>query len=361
MNTTKKINVFKKTYSPFFSSTMTYLIIMIAFVGVRIFAQYGLLKFLGDFEDLAYSLIIQVGIIFGLSLLFFKGFSGKPTKQIFQEFGFKKISFKAVMLCIGIAVCLIFLNTAFNSVYTMILSLFGYAPASSTITSYSFWAFLLAIFASAVLPGFCEEFANRGVLLSGLKGLGAKKAIIISGLLFGLMHFNVGQFGYAFLVGMFFAYLCLATGSIIPGIIIHFLNNAIVEYITFARVNDLPFGNFYSQFNMLITGDFLSSMVLIFVLLFSVLFLFTWLSYLLIKDIRSRRIKTISAEIAENLEDVKLKNGATIKINMPLQKMGFDIFKKQSVFPTLRQSIPLYMAIFLGCVITLMTLIWNSI
>lgn len=361
MNTTKKFNVFKKKRDPFFASTMTYLIIMIAFVGLRIFAQYGLLKFLGDYEDLAYSLIIQVGIIFGLSFLFFKGFTGKSCKEIFKDFGFKKISVKAVFLCIGIAVCLIFLNTAFNSIYTMILSFFGYAPATSTITSYTFSAFLVAIFASAVLPGFCEEFANRGVLLSGLKSLGAKKAIIISGLLFGLTHFNIGQFGYAFLIGIFFAYICLATGSIIPGMIIHFLNNAIVEYLTFAKVNDLPFGNFYTLFGSVFTGDFLSSMVLIFVLLFSVLFLFAWLTYLLLKDTRSKRIKSISADIAESLEDVKLKNGSMIKINMPLQKMGFDIFRKQTVFPSLKQSIPLYMAIFLGAVVTVMTLIWNSI
>ena len=361
MNTTKKFNIFKKQRDPFFSATITYLIIMIAFVGVRIFAQYGLLSPLGAFEDLAYSLIIQVGIIFGLSFFLFKGFTGKSSKEIFREFGFKKISLKSVFLCIGIAICLIFLNTAFNSIYTMILSLFGYAPATSTITSYPFWAFLIALFASAVLPGFCEEFANRGVLLSGLKGLGAKKAIIISGLLFGLMHFNIGQFGYAFLAGMFFAYICLATGSIIPGMIIHFLNNGIVEYLTFAKVNDLPFGNFHAQFSVLVSGDFLSSMVLIFVLLFTVSFLFVWLSYLLIKDTRSKHIKNISSEIAENLEDVKLKNGSMIKINMPLQKMGFDIFKKQSVFPSLKQSIPLYMAIFLGAVITVMTLVWNSI
>ena len=361
MNSTKKVNVFKKHTDPFFASTMTYLIIMVVFVGLRIFAQYGLLDCLGDFEDLAYSLIIQVGIIFGLSLLFFKSFTGKNTKQIFNEFGFKKISAKAVFLCIGIAVCLIILNTAFNAIYTMILSFFGYAPATSTITSYAFSAFLVAIFASAVLPGFCEEFANRGVLLSGLKNLGAKKAIIISGLLFGLMHFNIGQFGYAFLIGMFFAYICLATGSIIPGMIIHFLNNAIVEYLTFAKVNDLPFGNFYTLFGSVFTGDFLSSMVLIFVLLFSVLFLFAWLTYLLLKDTRSKRIKSISTDIAESLEDVKLKNGSMIKINMPLQKMGFDIFRKQTVFPNLKQSIPLYMSIFLGAVVTVMTLIWNSI
>ena len=36
MNIAKQINVFKKSRDPFFSSTMTYLIIMIAFVGLML-------------------------------------------------------------------------------------------------------------------------------------------------------------------------------------------------------------------------------------------------------------------------------------------------------------------------------------
>ena len=82
MNHTQ-INVFKKPENPFFNATMVYLIIMVAFVGVRIFAQFGLLNFLGDFEDLAYSLIIQVGIIFGLTLVLYKMFTGNSVKAIF--------------------------------------------------------------------------------------------------------------------------------------------------------------------------------------------------------------------------------------------------------------------------------------
>lgn len=354
-------NIFKKPAHPFFNSTVTYLCIMIAFVGLRIFAQFNLLGFLGDFEDLVYSLLIQVGIIFGLTLLIYKNLTGHSVKQIFVKFKFKKISGKAVLLCIGIGCCLIVLNTAFNSVYTLILSLFGYAPASSVVTSYTLPAFLLALFSSAVLPAFCEEFANRGMLLNGLKRLGAKKAILISALLFALMHLNVGQFGYAFLVGIFLAFLFLATGSIWPGIIIHFLNNGIVEYLSFAKVNNLPLGNYYQAFSSLTSGDFLSSMVLIFVVLFAVLFLFAWFTYLLIKDTRSKRIKTITNEIVENISESGAQPTGPIKISVPLNKMGFEVFAKQTCFPTLKAKIPLYCTIVLGTIITIMTLIWNVI
>ncbi|MFQ6749765.1 MAG: lysostaphin resistance A-like protein [Clostridia bacterium] len=359
MNHTQ-INVFKKPENPFFNATMVYLIIMVAFVGVRIFGQFGLLNFLGDFEDLAYSLIIQVGIIFGLTLVLYKMFTGKSVKAIFKEFNFKPISFKAVLLCIGISVCLIIFNTAFNSIYTMILQLFGYSPASSTITSYPLSMFLVALFASAVLPAFCEEFANRGMLLNGLKKLGVKKAIVISGLLFALMHLNVGQFGYAFMVGMFFAFVCIATGSIVPGIIMHFLNNGIVEYLTFARVNNLPLGNYYEQFATLGQGDFLSSIFLIFIALFAIMFLFAWFTYLLIKDCQTRKLNKLGNEIYENLSEADLKpENGMLKINLSPKMLGMET--KQTYFPTLKAKIPLYLTICLGTIITVMTLIWSAI
>ena len=38
----EQINIFRKQENPFFNATMIYLIIMTAFVGVRIFGQFGL-------------------------------------------------------------------------------------------------------------------------------------------------------------------------------------------------------------------------------------------------------------------------------------------------------------------------------
>lgn len=354
-------NIFKRKNSSFFSATFTYLIIMAVFVGIRIFASFNLLSFLGDYEDLVYSLIIQVGVIFGLSLVLYKTFSKKKVKEIFKEFKFEKISLKAVLICVGLGFLVIFLNIAFNSIFDLILRLFGYSPASSTITSYALSAFLIAIFASAVLPAFCEEFANRGMLLSGLKKLGIKKAIVLSGLVFGLMHLNIGQFGYAFLIGMFFAFIFFATGSILPSIIIHFMNNAVSEYLTFARVNDLPLGNFYDQIQSLIQGGgYIPTILVIYLVLLTIIFLFAWLTYLLIKETRGKKLMKIGDDLAETLADQPEQlRPSILKIDIPISALGFNI--KQTYFPSLKAKIPLYTTIFLGSVITLMTLIWNTL
>lgn len=354
-------NIFKKEKSPFFSATFTYLILMVVFVGIRIFASFNLLSFLGDYADLVYSLIIQVGVIFGLSLVLYKGFSRKKVKDIFKEFKFEKISVKAILICFGLGILIIFLNIAFNSIYDLILRIFGYAPASSAISSYTLSAFLIAIFASAVLPAFCEEFANRGMLLSGLKELGLKKAIIISGLIFGLMHLNIGQFGYAFLIGMFFAFVFFATGSIWPSIIIHFMNNAVSEYLTFARVNDLPLGNFYNQIQSLIQGGgYIPTILVIYLVLLTIIFLFAWLTYLLIKETRGKKLMKIGDDLAETLADQPEEyRPSMLKIDIPISALGFSV--KQTYFPTLKARIPLYTTMLLGTVITIMTLIWNTL
>ena len=361
MTENKVKNVFEQK-KEFFDVTFIYLLMLVLFVGVRIFANFNPFAFMGEFADLAYSLLIQIGVMFLLPLLLYKKLQNKSFKQIFKDFRFTKISFKAVVICIGLGILLIFLNVAFNSIYSFILSLFGYSASSgSGVASYPLYLFLITIFASAVLPGFCEEFANRGLLLNGLKGLGMKKAIVISGLLFGLMHLNIGQFGYATLVGMYFAFICIVTGSIIPGMIIHFLNNAITEYLSFASINNLFLGDFYNDVrNLGLGGDFYFSIILIFMILLTVAFLFIWLTMLLIKNIRQRRIQQIGNDLAETFEKVpEDMRPNTLKIQIPVSVFGIE--PKQSYYPTLKTKIPLILAIVLGSIVTIMTLIWGTL
>ncbi|WP_176908081.1 CPBP family intramembrane glutamic endopeptidase [Hymenobacter lapidiphilus] len=71
-----------------------------------------------------------------------------------------------------------------------------------------------------------EEVLFRGVLLQGL--LRNKKPWVAIGqqaLLFGLIHFNPAQSVGAFLIGLLLGWLCYRTGSLLPGIGIHALNN----------------------------------------------------------------------------------------------------------------------------------------
>lgn len=83
----------------------------------------------------------------------------------------------------------------------------------------------LYVFVLTAVPAVVEEFAFRGLVLGSLKKYGSGYAIIISAVLFGLMHGNIVQIPFATLLGLVMGYVAVATGSIIPCVIIHFLNN----------------------------------------------------------------------------------------------------------------------------------------
>ncbi|MBE6781804.1 MAG: CPBP family intramembrane metalloprotease [Ruminococcaceae bacterium] len=86
---------------------------------------------------------------------------------------------------------------------------------------------VLALLATAVTPALVEEFAMRGVTLGALKPFGEGFAILISALIFGLMHRNFVQIPFAFIVGLALGFAVVKTKSIWSAIIIHFINNAV--------------------------------------------------------------------------------------------------------------------------------------
>lgn len=65
----------------------------------------------------------------------------------------------------------------------------------------------------------------RGILLSGYDGVDIKKAMLLNGLFFGMLHLNLQQFLYAFALGALFAYMVRLTDSIIPSMVAHFTIN----------------------------------------------------------------------------------------------------------------------------------------
>ena len=75
---------------------------------------------------------------------------------------------------------------------------------------------------TAIVPAVFEEFAFRGVVLNKLRKFGDSYAIIMSAVLFGLMHGNLSQIPFAFILGLVIGFIAVKTNSIIPGILIHF-------------------------------------------------------------------------------------------------------------------------------------------
>lgn len=86
---------------------------------------------------------------------------------------------------------------------------------------------VLMLIVVAVLPGICEEFAFRGVLQSQLaKGFkNVHLGIWVSAFIFSAIHFQFYGFIPRMLLGAFFGYLVIHTGSIWTAVVAHTLNN----------------------------------------------------------------------------------------------------------------------------------------
>jgi sodium transport system permease protein len=87
------------------------------------------------------------------------------------------------------------------------------------------------IVAFALVPAICEEFAFRGFILSGLEHQHrTRSAILLSALMFGFLHVLLSLFQQLFnatLLGIVLGLLAVRSGSILPGLIFHLLNNII--------------------------------------------------------------------------------------------------------------------------------------
>lgn len=87
--------------------------------------------------------------------------------------------------------------------------------------------FFQVLFSVGIFAPFCEELACRGIFYRGYRKSGsAFYAMLLSALLFALMHMNINQAMYAFVMGIISVLLVEATGSLWSSVLYHGLINS---------------------------------------------------------------------------------------------------------------------------------------
>ena len=90
--------------------------------------------------------------------------------------------------------------------------------------------------AVGILAPLAEEVVFRGAILRTLLGIMSKKnhwvAILISAAIFGVVHANLAQFVNALLMGLLLGWMYYRTGSLVPGILLHWINNTMAYVLT---------------------------------------------------------------------------------------------------------------------------------
>ena len=115
------------------------------------------------------------------------------------------------------------------------LSIFGLQNTAGSVESSAMTPFeiILNIISVAIVPAFAEEFAYRGLVMGSLKKYGRAFAVI----LFSAMHSNTTQIVFTLPVGLIFGYIDIITDSILPSILLHFMNNFYAILFTILYTN----------------------------------------------------------------------------------------------------------------------------
>lgn len=155
----------------------------------------------------------------------------------------KKLEFKKafIWVAIGMLGCMIA-----NYVTEFVIWLYGLFDYELTQPEFpkadSVVACIAVFFSTSIAPALFEEFAFRCCSLSVLRKHGKAFSVVAVSVLFGLMHGNMIQFVFAFIVGLVLGYITLKTDSILPAMIIHACNNGISvvqEIVEYAAGEDV--------------------------------------------------------------------------------------------------------------------------
>ncbi|MBR3969645.1 MAG: CPBP family intramembrane metalloprotease [Ruminococcus sp.] len=122
-----------------------------------------------------------------------------------------------------------FIFTLIDAVFESMLNLVGYTAQEAVEAATSGSTSLSMLFYAGFVAPVFEEIIYRGFMMQSLEKTGLNKgyAILVSSILFGVMHGNFAQAPFAFVVGMILGYTAMEYG-IIWSILLHFLNNFVL-------------------------------------------------------------------------------------------------------------------------------------
>ena len=377
-----KYYTIENKHKSIFKTFAIYYIAMAVFCIVRIIVSLGAFPD-GKAGEIISSCVIQILILLLLPAVLYCVLLKVRPKQLIKTCNFFKCNYKIILISFGIGFLCFFINIAVSSLFNGILSFTGYDfskfASGSGSADMSVGNFFIDLFIVAVLPAICEEVLHRGIVLQGIKHAGFKKAILISSLLFALLHFNIQQVAYAFVIGLVLGFVAVVSKNIWPSIIIHFTNNAVSVYLDYAAANEWWLGDIMDRIQEGLTSNNSTAIfivcVIILLAVIALLFLFVWLLYrqsILKKvykaidevyDSKCGTVKDCPVMVSKNETRKDIIENCTL-LNLDYHSMENPIDavmpKEKSRYKTVpKDKIFMWGAIVMGGLVTLFTYIWG--
>ena len=222
-----------------YAGGLSYLLVVICLLLLRVSMYTGIVSGVSD-TDLYFTLVCQL-LCFGVApaclwILLSRGNELAAIGTLPAYFNIKKCSLSNWLLTLAIAVPAVVITYSVSTVWSQGLYIIGYNFPESDEVTLTVSALLADIALTAVLPALFEEFTHRGLVFAGYRDAG-EGVVFVSALLFALMHQNVRQVGYTFVLGVVLAMVVFYSGSLFPAVFLHFFNNLISVFMTYSDMN----------------------------------------------------------------------------------------------------------------------------
>ena len=346
------------------SYTKISLIYFISICLIAVIFLFGYMGFLNN--EILSSFLIQIMVMFAVPMLLYTLFVSKNIKKTFKDTGFKKITPRMLIITIVLGFILYLLNLLVATFFSGVINIFGYERLSSPSPVVLNYSTLIKEFVlSCILPGICEEFLHRGIMLHANKKTGNPKfCLIISSILFGLMHLNINQFFYAAILGFLMGYVSLIADSIYPCIIIHFMNNFLGSFINYGSQLQWPI---FTELNFLLNTLFTNVFTISLAVLIGIPALI-YLYKLLLKQMLIEKTKRDMNSVVKSLdmnnipiEEAQQKISLINRILMKSEGAKSAIGQHQNKKFTFTENLFIIASIILGALITISSFIWGVI
>lgn len=204
----------------------------------------GVINFSSEFgADMFNAVISQICMVLPIPLIFMFVFKNDFGETLRLK---KDIDALQILLIAGMCIGAFIPAQYVNGVVVMVLQSFLGEPMelSGVTSAQNIVQLLSEIVIIGFLPAICEEIFYRGYVLRGLERKGKTYALLISSLLFAVMHGNFQQMTYAFALGFLLGFVVLKTDSLLSSIVMHATFNIISVILSYGPIND-----FYVQYN----------------------------------------------------------------------------------------------------------------
>lgn len=217
------------------SFLVSYLLIMI--LGILAFTVPLLLVGISEGPAFSISMIMIEALLIPMILLFIYLDGSLERTKVLLHIGSLK---RGLFLGLGIPVFAMIVDNIAVLIYAIAFIFFFGEPTTITeLPGGTSWdsspvALILTFISICILTPISEELLFRGYILDALNRLHGKwPAIIISSIIFGMVHFDPFTMGMATIGGVIYGWIRMRTGSLVPGIVAHAMWNTMALMFTY--------------------------------------------------------------------------------------------------------------------------------